>query len=101
MPLEPSGGPEWNPTPNRFHGVEAGRSHQRTICADRTHSRLRTYSKKNAPKGVHAVALVDLRGIEPLTSSMPRKCARAAETFDHSVYLQVELAASRLPPASP
>jgi hypothetical protein len=31
--------------------------------------------KKNAPNGVHAVALVDLRGIEPLTSSRPGKRA--------------------------
>ena len=36
------------------------------------------YSKRNAPEGVRSVGLVDLRGIEPLTSSMPRKRAPAA-----------------------
>src|SRR5215210_6695770 len=38
----------------------------------------RRHSKKNAPQGVQSDNLVDLRGIEPLTSSMPRKRAPAA-----------------------
>jgi hypothetical protein len=51
---------------------------QRAVRRTRPYPCPRSNSKKNAPKGVRTVALVDLRGIEPLTSSMPRKRAPAA-----------------------
>jgi hypothetical protein len=52
----------------RSSRYDASRAHPETRFSN-------SHSKKNAPKGVHVVALVDLRGIEPLTSSMPRKRA--------------------------
>jgi hypothetical protein len=76
-PLQPSGAPARKRTPDRFHSVEAVASRQREVRLSRSRARLWAHSKKNAPKGVRAVALVDLRGIEPLTSSMPRKLPRA------------------------
>jgi len=46
-------------------------SRYRTLL--RIHATL--HSEKSAPKGVHSVAVMDLRGIETLTSAMPRKRA--------------------------
>jgi hypothetical protein len=55
-------------------------------CTDwRAHQYAIAHLNKNAPKGVHAVALVDLRGIEPLTSSMPRKRPTVVVAGAHSI----------------
>ena len=65
VPLLPSGGPEIRLARAHFDRVEVGRSRQCNISRNRPNACSRRHSKKNAPKGVHPVALVDLRGIEP------------------------------------
>ena len=79
VPINRPGGAAMPPTRARSHTGEVDRSHQRDASAARRLSCIRPDSKKNAPKGVAVVALVDLRGIEPLTSSMPRKLPRAGD----------------------
>lgn len=73
VPINPPDGAAMTPPRAHFHSGAVVRSHERDASPVFRPFLAHSHSNRNAPKGVQPAIWVDLRGIEPLTSSMPRR----------------------------